>query len=454
MIGPVTTVVDAEVEGTLTDVRLVGDRIDQIGPSLPRAGSEVVQAAGGALLPGLHDHHLHLFAMAARDRSLDVAAVEGADGFDRAVRDAHAAGHPTAWLRVVGYDESHGPLDAERLAALAPDRPVRVQHRTGAAWMLSPAAGRATGVAADGWQHREDERLAAAWDDGAPPDLRAVAARLAAAGVTGVTDATPFTTPEGYAALAAARTAGDLPQRVVVTGGPDLATTAAPDGLDLGPVKVVVADHELPDPDDLAAQFALAHRAGRPVAVHCVTRVATVLAVVAWELAGAVDGDRVEHASVVPVELVGRLAALGVQVVTQPAFVRAHGDRYLRTVEADDLPHLYRCASLLEAGIGVGGSTDAPFGPEDPWVAVAAAADRRTAGGAVLGADERVAAEVALGGFLSRPERPGGPARQVVPGAAADLVLLDGPLATVLASPGSDHVAATWIGGRCVHRRI
>ena len=34
-----------------------------------RALAEFV-AAGGALLPGLHDHHLHLFALAAADASL------------------------------------------------------------------------------------------------------------------------------------------------------------------------------------------------------------------------------------------------------------------------------------------------------------------------------------------------------------------------------------------------
>jgi len=97
-----------------------------------------------------------------------------------------------------------------------------------------------------------------------------------------------------------------------------------------------------------------------------VTRVASVLAVAAWEQVGARAGDRMEHGGVLPPDLVERLAGMGITVVTQPSFLLERGDDYLVEVEADDLPHLYRCASLERAGAGLGGSTDAPFGPEDP----------------------------------------------------------------------------------------
>ena len=40
-----------------------------------------------------------------------------------------------------------------------------------------------------------------------------------------------------------------------------------------------------------------------------------------------------------------------------------------------------RTVVYSEAGIPVGGSTDAPFGHPDPWRDVAAAIERRTAGG-------------------------------------------------------------------------
>jgi predicted amidohydrolase YtcJ len=451
LAAPVTTVVGAEVPGTggPLDVRIEGDRIAAVGPDLPRRGTRVVDAAGAALLPGLHDHHLHLLAMAAADRSLDVAGAPGPGGFDAALRAA-AAG--PGWLRVVGYDERHGPLDRHRLDRLVGDRPVRVQHRSGAAWVLDTAALVAVGEpGGDGWLHRADDRLGARWPGDGPPDLAAVAGRLAARGVTGVTDATPFADAGGPALLAAARARGDLPQRVAVTGGPELAEAPVPDGLGRGPVKVVVADHDPPSPDALAAAFRRAHAADRPVAVHCVTRVGLVLALAVWAEVGAAPGDRIEHGSVIPVELLAPIAELGLRVVTQPAFCWAHGDRYLDEVEPDDVPHLYRCASLIAAGIAVAGSTDAPFGPEDPWGAIAAAAERRTRAGRPIGADEAVAPGRALDAFLAPLDDPGGPARRLVAGAPADACLLEGPLEAVLAEPSAAVVRATWIAGRLVH---
>lgn len=456
----VTTIVDAEVAGNRVDVRIEGDVIVAVDVDLPRRGTDVVEAHGAALLPGLHDHHLHLLAMAALERSVDLSGLAGPAELDRALVDAHDRATGDAWLRVVGYDDRHGPLDDARLEALAPGRRVRVQHRSGAAWMLSPAArgGPPTIEGAveppSGWIFREDDALAAAWADDeriGEAELRDTAARLARHGVTGVTDATPFRSDDALHLLAAARAGGAVPQRVVVTGGLELSEMPATEGLDLGPVKLVVGDHDLPDPDVLADALRRAHRAGRPVAVHCVTRIALVLALVAWEQAGASPGDRVEHASVVPVELIGRLRDLGLTVVTQPRFLPARGDLYRSEVDAEDVEHLYRCGSLQRAGIGVAGSTDAPFGPEDPWLAMRAAVDRRTRSGVVLGADDRIAPHRALALFLGAPDAPAGPPRRLAPGDPADLCLLDVALDRALDDLSSEHVRATWIAGSPVH---
>ena len=59
---------DVEVDGRAgLDVRLADGRITAIGPRLaPAPGDDVLDGHGGALLPGLHDHHLHLRATGAR----------------------------------------------------------------------------------------------------------------------------------------------------------------------------------------------------------------------------------------------------------------------------------------------------------------------------------------------------------------------------------------------------
>jgi len=476
---------DAEVDGDRVDVRVHGGRVETIGPAHSGRGADVeIDCAGGALLPGLHDHHLHLLSMAAVASSVDVSA-----DLDRAIRAAHADAPPGVAIRAVNYDDmQEGPLDRWRLDSLAPGRPVRVQHRSGALWVLSTVAleqaraldAREEGVERDeldrptgrlfrldGWLH---DRLAtssasvtagpsgasvtagpsgASATAGPSGGLAVIGRRLASFGITGVTDCTPTATVEYFETIAAAVRAGELPLTVSSTGGPELSATDPPPPLRRGPVKVLISDHALPTLDELIEWFRGAHRFGRAVAVHCVTRTALLLALAAWREVGSVAGDRIEHASVTPREVISALAGLNLTVVTQPAFVAARGDIYLDEVESADQPDLYRCASLMDAGVAVAGSTDAPFGPDDPWVAIRAAVERRAPSGMTVGRDRGLTPASALNLFLGALEHPGGPIRRVRAGVPADLCLLDAPFRTVLLSPSSRHVAATISGGSC-----
>ena len=451
------------------DVRCSGGRIAEVGTSLVlQAGEEEVTGAI-AVLPGLHDHHLHLLAMAAHRDSVDLGPERVASPGDLA-RVLAGAGAPTAmtgpWIRAVGYDESTGgELDRWALDRLVADRPVRVQHRSGHLWVLNsracalvgldgdvpPGVERVDGVAT-GRIVDADDWLAQRVPHGPPPDLATVSRRLASLGVTGVTDCTPVHDVGDLEPLAAAVASGALAQRVVATGSIDMAGAEAPDGLELGPVKVMVGDLAYPSVDGLAATMDEAHGRGRPVAVHCASRIAAVLAVTAWEQAGPRAGDRMEHGAVLPLDLVARLARLGITVVTQPGFLYQRGDRYLAEVEPDDLPHLYRCATLEAAGVGVGGSTDAPFGPDDPWLAMRSAVTRRTRSGSRVGPGEGVGRARALGLFLSDPAAPGGPSRTVAVGGTADLAVLDCTLARALEDLDARHVMVTVARGRVVHR--
>jgi predicted amidohydrolase YtcJ len=465
----------AEVDGSRVDVRVEDGLIVMVGPPGDVPGADVViDCAGGALLPGLHDHHLHLLAMAAAADSVDVSG-----GLDDAVRAAHAHALPGATIRAVRYDEvRHGHLDRWRLDALAPGRAVRVQHRSGALWVLSSVALELAGVSeagepADGGPgdgipgvegegierdhlHRPTGRLfrldgwlgARLADRGGPPDLAGVGRRLASFGVTGVTDCTPAGVSAYFGPIADAVRTGALPVTVWITGGPELSEADPPPPLRRGPVKILITDHAFPSLDRVRQELLRAHRAGRAVAVHCVSRAGLLLALAAWSDVGSVPGDRVEHASVTPLEAVTAMKELSLTVVTQPAFIAARGDGYLAEVEPEDRPDLYRCASLQEVGVPVGGSTDAPFGPDDPWCAMQAAIERRAASGAPVGSDRGLAPAAALDLFLGPPERPGGPRRRVTPGAPADLCLLDVPLRTALGQPSSGHVAITIAGGQ------
>ena len=368
-----------------------------------------------------------------------------------ALREAHRRQPPGEWIRAIGYHESvAGDLDRRTLDAVVADRPVRVQHRSGAMWVVNSAAATAVGLdpSHDGRLFRMDGWLRDRVPSDGRLDLGAVARQLAGYGITGVTDATPFEDAGGFGLLAGA----GLPLDVVVTGGPALAAASVPEPLGRGPVKIVVPDHEPMPFDDLTGAIQTAHRADRPVAVHCVTRVSLALLVAAFDQTGTRLGDRVEHGAVVPPDLAQRLAESGVTVVTQPSFVRERGDQYLDEVDADDRRWLYPCRSLLAAGVPVGGSSDAPFANADPWPAIATAANRRTAAGRVLGQEETVSAERALALYLSAPEQPGGPSRRLAVGGPADLCLLDRPLADALAEPSADHVVMTIRAGQVTHQ--
>lgn len=462
---------EVEVHGRVVDVHVTGGRIDAIAPVLTADGATVViEGHGGALLPGLHDHHLHLFAVAAAASSVVAGPPQVRDEHDlaTALRAADAALPPGRWLRATGYHESvAGDLDRRALDRIVADRPVRVQHRSGARWILNSAAVTAVDLTArdhpgierdehgapTGRVDRADPWLRALLPASATPDLASVGTTLASRGVTGVTDTTASDDEHDLRALASAVATGALPQRVMVTGGHTLTGLATPEGVERGPVKLIVDDGDYPALGDLVDQISDTHRHDRSVAIHCVTRTALVLALAAWDEAGARLGDRVEHGSVIPTELIADLRRHRLTVVTQPGFVVERGDEYLRDVDADDLPHLYRCRSLLDAGVAVAGSTDAPYSAPDPWATMRAAVARRTPAGAVLGSDERVAPEVALGLFLGDLHDPGGPARVVRVGAPADLCLLAHPLATALERLDADDVVATLCRGRVVHQR-
>lgn len=444
---------NGEVDGRRADVVAVEGRVFRVRPDQqPDGPYDVLDVEGRAVLPGLHDHHLHLLAMAAAAGSVDLSPPVD---LEAVLRRAAVGTRPGQWLRATGFVPTSVDLDRERLDEWAGAVPVRVQDASGALWVLNDAAltaAAAAGVAltederARGWILRGDERLGGAWPE---PDLPLadIGAGLTAHGITGVTDATPFTDPGGPARLAAAVADGAIPQRVVITGAPGLATA---DDLPRGPAKIVVGDHDLPSLPDLAAGIDRAHRADRPVAVHCVTAEALALLLAAWAEVGVHPGDRVEHGAVIPVSAIPTLADLGVTVVTQPGFVADRGDRYLAEVDAADRPDLWRCGTLLAGGVPVGGGTDAPYGPADPWRAMVAAVDRVTGSGAVLGPTDRITPRRALDLFLAPPDAPGGPPRRVEVGAPADLCVLDRPLAAALEDLAAVRVTATIVGGRLV----
>ena len=455
------------------DVRVAGGMVAQVAPALSRlAGEQVVDCAGGAVLPGLCDHHLHLHAMAAARASVRCGPPQVRDAVALAAALRQAGPDEAGWIRGTGYFESvAGHLDAAALDRLRADRPVRVQHRSGALWMLNTAALAALGIGigrpghpgverhadgrptgrlwrADDWLRQRIARGSGGPRPGpgpaVPPGLGPVGAQLRGFGITAVTDATPDLDDAAITAIGEALRRGDLPSRVHLLGVPLGRGVPEVPGLSVGPYKIVLADSGMLTYPELAQRVAAAHAQRRAIAVHCVTREALVLLVAVLREVGPVPGDRIEHGGIVPGEMVSELAVLGVRLVTQPGFLADRGDDFLDGLPEPERPDLYRCGSLLRADVPVALSSDAPYGPADPWAVIRAAVSRRTASGRVAGPGERISLAAALGGYLGAPEDPGGEPRSLRPGLPADLVVLRVPRAGILtpSSPVRAVVAA------------
>lgn len=426
------------LDGTVTDIR-VGAQIDEVAPFLAvRPGEGLLDAGGGTVLPGLHDHHAHIRSAASALYSFNVGPPGVSTKEQLAQILSNATPGPDGWIRAVGYHESvAGDLDRIALDAVVPHLPVRIQHRSGALWILNTAALGRVGLA-----EHPDGRLRSAdrgWSEALArreTDLAELSRRITATGVTGVTDATPDLEGDDMVTLIVAHRRGEFRPRLHF----------------LAPGKKILHDDRL-DLDALTDWITEQHRAGQPVAVHCVTTAQLVVTIAALRAAGSHPRDRIEHAAQVPddnLEDLADLAVRGLTVVTQPNFVAERGDQYLTDVPAADHPQLWRVASLLNAAVPVGLSTDMPFGYGDPWTAMRAAVHRTTLSGAVLNADECVSARTALTMFLGRSDRPGEP-RSVAPGQPGDLCVLSVPPETALAELDAGMVAATVVGGELVY---
>jgi predicted amidohydrolase YtcJ len=422
------------LDGVIVDVR-VGVRIDDVADTLaPRPGEDVFDAAGGTVLPGLHDHHVHLHSAAAAETSIRVGPPQIRDRAGLATALACAEAGEDGWIRAVGYHDSvAGPLDRAALDALVPTVPLRVQHRSGVLWILNSA-----GLAGIGLAGHPDGRLRStdSWSAAlsrSETNLNDLSGRLCRYGVTGITDATPDLDIADIVRLSELHRHGELGQHVHC----------------LTPGKRILHDDDL-DLEQLAGWIAERHRDGGPVAIHCVTAAQLLVTIAALREAGTHPGDRIEHAAVVPSDCLADVASLAVTVVTQPNFVAERGDQYLDEIPAAEHDQLWRVASLLRAGVPVALSTDMPFGNGDPWAAMRAAVHRTTPSGAVLGIDECISARTALTMFLGRPDQPTQP-RAVEPGEPADLCVLSVPPETALAELDAGMVAATVIGGEIAY---
>jgi predicted amidohydrolase YtcJ len=126
----------------------VGSRDEVLEGKAPAA--RLVAAGPAAVIPGVHDFHLHLVGMARARRAVRLSGVVSPAAFLAATRQAGAELVADAWLRGQGWSEALlAATPLEWLEDAVGDRPALLySHDSHSAW-ASAAARRAAGLSAE-----------------------------------------------------------------------------------------------------------------------------------------------------------------------------------------------------------------------------------------------------------------------------------------------------------------
>ncbi|MGH3586005.1 MAG: amidohydrolase [Pseudonocardia sp.] len=216
------------------------------------------------------------------------------------------------------------------------------------------------------------------------------------------------------------------------------------------------------EPEEMAPVLVGAHVAGWQVAAHAIGDAAIGHVLDVFERAQRSHPrpdarHRIEHFGVADDELVARAAALGVIAVPQGRFVTELGDGMSEALGPERSEHCYRMRSLVEAGMVLPGSSDAPVVDGAPLLGIHDMVNRRTRSGRELAPRERLTVEQAVraythgSAYAVREEHRKG---TLVAGALADFTVLSENLLAVEPERISEiDVLATVVGGELAYER-
>lgn len=209
------------------------------------------------------------------------------------------------------------------------------------------------------------------------------------------------------------------------------------------------------DDVEILSRMRAAHAAGLQICVHAIGDAAVERCVALYErlLAEAPRRDhrhRIEHASCVPPELVRRIARAGLCVSTQPLFIHSEKGWLHRRLGSERARHTYPLRALVDAGVTVGGASDAPVESLDVLHAIQCCVTREG-----FEPQQALSAREALDLFTrgaARIQFEEAEKGTLAPGKRADLVVLSAsPLAVEPVRIADVRVLRTVVGGRAVH---
>jgi predicted amidohydrolase YtcJ len=206
--------------------------------------------------------------------------------------------------------------------------------------------------------------------------------------------------------------------------------------------------------EELLALAREAHQSGWRIAIHAIGDVAIDQVLRVYEACGrGPQRHRIEHCGLPGADHLARAARLGVIAVPQSVFVHALGRNFRQYLPAALLARAYPIRSMLNAGVTVALSSDAPVVENDsPLRGIQAALLRRDEDGHEIAMGEAISLDEALdaytrgGAIASGDDGERGRLRE---GMLADLAVVSGNLReTPPEEITSLKVTQTWVSGQ------
>lgn len=169
---------------------------------------------------------------------------------------------------------------------------------------------------------------------------------------------------------------------------------------------------------------------------------------------------RIEHASLPTVRALQRAAESGIAFVTQPIFLFAEIESYLNNLGEERSGNAYPVKTILEKGIQLAFSSDAPAtawdDPVNPFVGLGASVNRKAYNGWDIGQEQAISIETAIELYTKASQEV---ARipfvgRLVPGFHADFIVLEKDILQVdKAEISGMAVKETYLGGEKVYQK-
>ncbi|MBZ5559892.1 MAG: amidohydrolase [Acidobacteriia bacterium] len=212
---------------------------------------------------------------------------------------------------------------------------------------------------------------------------------------------------------------------------------------------------------ELEALCRESHEAGWRIATHAIGDVAIDQMLDIYESLGLHPrglAHRIEHFGLPDATQLSRASRLRVIAAPQTIFIRSFGVNFRSYLPEAFLPRTYPIRAMLDAGVRVALSSDAPVVEDDnPLAGMTAAITRRDSEGCLIAPGQAITAEEAvygytMGGAVATGDE--GNRGSIEPGKWADLAVLSGdPLTVAPEALSGISVDMTLLAGRIVFER-